>query len=203
METEIIFKNAGRKWTYQEDTQLRKLYIDDKLKLLEICEKHNRGPGGIISRLNYHNLIEENTDIRGYNEYILWKKRMNNKDKLNKSWSQEEDGQLNKLYNEDMLSIIPISKVHNRGVDEILDRLCKNNYIVYRESARGYNEYLNSDLYIENVINNKNNNKQSTNFGQIELQNDVKEMKSEITYLKSSIKELIDMMKALYEFEDT
>jgi hypothetical protein len=64
------FKNAGKPWNYDEDTLLIKLYTEDKLKLLELCEKHNRAPGGIISRLKKHNLIEEKTDVNGYNEYF-------------------------------------------------------------------------------------------------------------------------------------
>ena len=63
------------------------------------------------------------------------------------SWSQEEDDQLNKLYNVDMLDIIKISKIHNRAPGGIISRLCKNNYIPNRILARGYMEYKNSDLY--------------------------------------------------------
>ena len=70
-------------------------------------------------------------------------------------WSQEEDTQLNKLYNEDLFDIMEISKIHNRAPGGIISRLFKNNYIVNRQSARGYINYKNSDLYKEIVSNNK------------------------------------------------
>lgn len=137
-------------------------------------------------------------------------------------WSQEEDRQLNKLYNEDMLDIIEISKIHNRAPGGIISRLIKHDYIVNRQSARGYIAYKNSDLYKEIVYKNKNKseildkpekkikNTQIDNIlitinksDYVELQNDVKEMKNEIKDLKINIKELVEMMKAVYDFEDT
>jgi hypothetical protein len=128
-------------------------------------------------------------------------------------WSQEEDAQLNKLYNEDMIDIIEISKIHNRAPGGIISRLFKHNYIVNRQSARGYIAYKNSDLYKEIVSNNKDKKQtkvadkpekkiQPTHIDYIELQNDVKEMKNEIKELKNTIKELVEMMKAVYDFED-
>jgi hypothetical protein len=142
-------------------------------------------------------------------------------------WSQEEDIQLNKLYNEDMLDILEISKIHNRAPGGIISRLIKNKYILNRQSARGYIVYKNSDLYKEIVSNNKDKDKDKkkteiadkpekkikptkidnilisiNKIDYIELQNDVKEMKNEIKELKNNIKELVEMMKAVYDFED-
>jgi len=137
-------------------------------------------------------------------------------------WTQEEDTQLNKLYNEDMLDIIEISKIHNRAPGGIISRLFKHNYIVNRQSARGYIAYKNSDLYKEIVSNNKDKKKTEiadkseknkptqidnilisiNKIHYIELQNNVKEMKNEIKELKNNIKELAEMMKAVYDFED-
>jgi hypothetical protein len=140
-----------------------------------------------------------------------------------KPWSQEEEAQLNKLYNEDKLDIIEISKMHDRAPGGIISRLVRNNYIDNRMSARGYETYKNSDIYKEIVANKIYKNKQEipdyqykknnpTQLDNIlisinksdytELQNNVKEMKNEIKELKHSIKELIEMMKAVYEFED-
>ncbi len=145
-------------------------------------------------------------------------------------WSQEEDAQLNKSYNEDMLDIIEISKIHNRAPGGIISRLIKHNYIATRILARGYATYKNSDLYKEIVFNNKDKKKNNivdnpdkkikpkqidnilidinkSDFKELqndvkEMKNDVKEMKNEIKDLKNSIKELVEMMKAVYDFED-
>jgi hypothetical protein len=56
-------------------------------------------------------------------------------------WTQDEDEQLNNLYNKDMLCIIEISKIHNRAPGGIISRLLKHDYIVNRQSARGYIVY--------------------------------------------------------------
>ncbi len=138
-------------------------------------------------------------------------------------WTQEEEIQLNKLYNEDMLDIMEISKIHNRAPGGILCRLKLNKYITHRQLARGYDIYKNSVFYKQAIENNKNNYKKNLTerleqknetpkidnvlisihkSDYIELQRDVKEMKTEIKDLKNTIKELVEMMKAVYEFED-
>ena len=139
-------------------------------------------------------------------------------------WTPEEDLQLNKLYNEDMLDIMEISVIHNRAPGGIISRLIKHNYIPNRISARGYMTYKNSDLYKDIVSNNKDKkkpeiadvtekkirkNKEVDNIfisinkcDYIELKQDVIEMKNEIAELKNTIKELVEIMKAVYEFED-
>ena len=103
-------------------------------------------------------------------------------------WTKEEDIQLNKLYNEDMLDIMEISKIHNRAPGGIISRLFKHNYIVNRQSARGYIVYKNSDLYKQIVSDNKDKYKkkikptQTDNIliciNKSEIQNDLKEMKN-------------------------
>ena len=70
-------------------------------------------------------------------------------------WTENEHNQLNRLYNVDMLDIMEISKRHNRAPGGIISRLCKNNYIPNRTSARGYMTYKNSDLYKQIVSTNK------------------------------------------------
>ncbi len=130
-------------------------------------------------------------------------------------WTKEEDEQLNKLYNKDMLDIMEISRIHNRAPGGILYRLKIHKYITHRQLARGYDLYKNSNFYRLAVQNNKNNYKKTLTEKQIEndlvcsdknnyteLKNDIKEIKNEIKELKNNIKELLEMMKAVYEFED-
>ena len=139
------------------------------------------------------------------------------------AWTQEEDVQLNKLYNEDMLDIMEISKIHCRAPGGILSRLKMLKYITHRQLARGYDLYKKSNFYKQAIQINKENYKnnltekleQTIKANQldntlisickndyIELQHDVKEMKNDIKDLKNSIKELVEMMKAVYDFED-
>jgi len=127
-------------------------------------------------------------------------------------WSPEQERQLNKLYNEEMLDIMEISKIHCRAPGGILSRLKLLKYITHRQLARGYNLYKKSNFYKNNLTEKleqtiKSNQLDNTLISihkndYIELQNDVKEMKNEIKDLKNSIKELVEMMKSVYDFED-
>ena len=138
-------------------------------------------------------------------------------------WTPEEERQLNKLYNEDMLDIMEISKIHCRAPGGILSRLKLLKYITRRQLARGYDLYKKSNFYKQAIQINKENYKnnltekleQTIKANQldntlisickndyIELQHDVKEMKKDIKDFKNSIKELVEMMKAVYDFED-
>jgi hypothetical protein len=137
-------------------------------------------------------------------------------------WSIEEDLQLSKLYNDDMLDVMEISKIHNRAPGGIISRLSKHNHIANRTLARGYMKYKDSDMYKEIVSNNKDKKKpevaikpKKNKIAQIdnvfisinkndyvELKDSVKTMNNEIKELKTTIKELVEMMKAVYEFED-
>ena len=138
-------------------------------------------------------------------------------------WTKEEDEQLNKLYNVDMQNIIEISKIHNRPPGGIISRLCKNNHIPNRISARGYMIYKNSDMYKEIVFNGEKEkkervekkkkektekeNKDTLNirktefFELIDVKRDIQQMKNEIVELKNVINGLSDMIKSIYEFE--
>ena len=132
-------------------------------------------------------------------------------------WYQEEDNQLNQLYNVEQLDIMQISKIHNRAPGGIISRLCKHNYIQNRISARGYLEYQNSDMYKQIVLKNKENNiqfqkenvKKKENIlitidknDYLELKADIEGMKNEITELKKTIQDFVEIMKEMYDFGD-
>ena len=139
-------------------------------------------------------------------------------------WYQKEDDQLNELYNIKMLDIIEISKIHNRAPGGIISRLCKNNYIPNRISARGYLEYKNSDLYKQIVSSaiEKNKCSKSNSIDKnvkmysidnmlitidksdyYKLKNDINEMKYEIVELKKLLQHFIDMFQENYQIEET
>ena len=60
METQVIFENAGGKWSREEDEKLNRLYNIDLLDIMEISKIHNRTPNGIICRLIKQNHIYQN-----------------------------------------------------------------------------------------------------------------------------------------------
>ena len=78
-------------------------------------------------------------------------------------WTQEDDEQLDKLYNVDMLDIMEISNINNRAPGKIINRLYIHDYISNRASARGYMNYKNSDLYKKIVSESSKNNNESKN----------------------------------------
>lgn len=126
-------------------------------------------------------------------------------------WTENEDNQLNKLYNVDMLDIMEISKIHNRAPGGIISRLCKNNYIPNRTSARGYMTYKNSDLYKQIVSANKEKEGKNSCTGTKESlkiysidnmlitinKSDYIEMQNDIKDIKKTLNILIDMITQL------
>ena len=136
-------------------------------------------------------------------------------------WTDYEDEQLDFLYNNKNLDVIEISKINNRTPGTIISRLIKYKYISTRQSARGYFIYKNSDLYKEIVSKNKYNKKndkpekpkkereKNENYlitinrnDYFDLKYDVDIMKKDIKEIKNTLNELVEMMKAVYEFED-
>ena len=63
------YTNSGQSWSDQEEEQLKKEYIEQKLDINEIGKIHKRTPGGIGSRLCILGIIEQRLSARGYTEY--------------------------------------------------------------------------------------------------------------------------------------
>ncbi len=63
------YTNSGQSWSDQEEEQLKKEYIEQKLDINEIGKIHKRTPGGIGSRLCILGIIEHRLSARGYTEY--------------------------------------------------------------------------------------------------------------------------------------
>jgi hypothetical protein len=80
-----------------------------------------------------------------------------------KPWAYEEDQQLIKEYTVEKLNLLEICEIHKRKPGGITSRLKRLNLIDMRQDARGYSEYLESDLYkeIEEKKNRKENNAKS------------------------------------------
>lgn len=63
------YTNSGQSWSDQEEEQLKKEYIEQKLDINKIGKIHKRTPGGIGSRLCILGIIEHRVSARGYSEY--------------------------------------------------------------------------------------------------------------------------------------
>lgn len=71
---------------------------------------------------------------------------MNYRAEYNREWTNEEDVELNGLYNEDMLGIMEIHERMNIMPWFITKRLIEKKYIEREEISRGYGEYYKSPL---------------------------------------------------------
>ena len=139
-----------------------------------------------------------------------------------KKWSIEEDQQLITEYNTGN-DIIEISQIHKRLPNGIATRLVSLNVIEDKINARGYTTYKNSEYY-QNFLNSekrkdyqekivlnkskkiekeiqKQNSLLTTN-NNLEIIQDISNIKNELKEIKTSITELKELLKAVYEFDD-
>ena len=74
---------------------------------------------------------------------------MNYHAEYNREWTNEEDVEINRLYNEDMLSIMEVHERMNILPWFMTKRLIEKKYIEREGISRGYIEYSESPLYWE------------------------------------------------------
>jgi predicted GIY-YIG superfamily endonuclease len=103
----------------------------------------------------------------------------------------EQDIILEKLYCKDNKDIIEIGKELNKTAGQIAYRLVLLDIIERRQQARGYFEYINSDMYknICKKTNEKRSEKRIKNKNS--MKDDIKEIKLDILDIKNKIRELI------------
>jgi hypothetical protein len=139
-----------------------------------------------------------------------------------KKWSIEEDQQLITEYNTGN-DIVEISQIHKRLPNGIATRLVSLNVIEDKINARGYTTYKNSEYYQnylnsekrkgyqEKIVLNKSKkiekelqtqNELLTTNNNLEIIQDISNIKNELKEIKTSITELKEMLKAIYEFDD-
>lgn len=160
----------------------------------------------------YHN--------KGYWDMV----RISNEDKeypsnMGQKWNDEEEALLLKELN-DNIDIEIIAQKHKRTIGGINSRRREIAYKMYLKNV-SINEIirqtkLDNNSIEETIKKRQNNNSKKIKTKEvdnifisinkndyIELQNDVKNMKNDIKQIKNTLEELVEMMKAVYEFEDT
>ena len=160
----------------------------------------------------YHN--------KGYWDMV----RISNEDKeypsnMGQKWNDEEEALLLKELN-DNIDIEIIAQKHNRTIGGINSRRREIAYKMYLKNV-SIDEIirqtkLDNNSIEETIKKRQNNNSKKIKTKEvdnifisinkndyIELQNDVKNMKNDIKQIKNTLEELVEMMKAVYEFEDT
>jgi hypothetical protein len=164
--------------------------------------------------------METNTSrSKGYWDMV----RISNKDieypsNMGQKWSDDEEILLLEELNNN-IDIEIIAQKHNRTIGGINSRRREIAYKMYLKNVSIEEIIRQTKLdnnYIEETIKKRQNNnsnkiktKETDNAfisinkkDYIELQNDVKNMKNDIKQIKNTLGELVEMMKAVYEFED-
>jgi len=138
---------------------------------------------------------------------------------MGQKWSDEEEILLLEELNNN-IDIEIIAQKHNRTIGGINSRRREIAYKMYLKNVSVEEIIRQTKLdnnYIEETIKKRQNNnakkiktKEIDNVfisinknDYVELQNDVKNMKNDIKQIKNTLGELVEMMKAVYEFEDT
>jgi len=160
----------------------------------------------------YHN--------KGYWDMV----RISNEDKeypsnMGQKWNDEEETLLLQELN-DNIDIEIIAQKHNRTIGGINSRRREIAYKMYLKNISIHEiirqTKLDNNSIEETIKKRQNNNSKKIKTKEldnlfisinkndyIELQNDVKNMKNDIKQIKNTLGELVEMMKAVYEFEDT
>jgi len=164
-------------------------------------------------------------EINTYHSKGYWDMvRVSNEDKeypsnMGQKWSNEEELLLLEELNNN-IDIEIIAQKHNRTIGGINSRRREIAYKMYLKNVSIEEIIRKTKLdnnYIEETIKKRQNNnakkiktKEIDNVfisinknDYVELQNDVKNMKNDIKQIKNTLGELVEMMKAVYEFEDT
>ena len=132
-------------------------------------------------------------------------------------WTSEEEQKIIKEYNEQKLDINEIGLIHRRTPGGISARLAILGIIPDRHSGRGYDKYIQTDLYKEICSNNSEKKKQISEKRKEKLEKnkressyicihecDYLELKEELRDVKDELREIKNMIKrlAIYEFDD-
>ena len=171
MQPQSYYDKSGTQWTVKEEADLINEYVQGGLSIMKIGEIHKRTPGGISWQLKRLNIIDNNLEARGYQEYrrsSLYKEITESSKKtqsvkkdndvqntlINESfpragetWMGEENQQLIDEYQKQELNLVEISNIHKRKPSGIMAQIVRLNLAASRSSVRGYLEYLKSDLY--------------------------------------------------------
>ncbi len=98
--------SAGNtRWSAEEDEKLKTEWKNG-MKLQKICEKHKRSASGVVTRLSYLGVLEED-DLNGKTR-----------------WTEEEEAQLISEFNRGY-SVEVMARRHGRSLGGIIGRLLK------------------------------------------------------------------------------
>ena len=145
-----------------------------------------------------NDICNEDSEHLDLHEKIEYKHFTN----IGRAWTSEDDTNLIKLYNEDLLDIVKLSIIYKKTPSSIAMRLKQQNIILHTYLARGYNEYINSDLYSEVCENSRfNKKKKSDKKNKSNIENNNFELEFKKSFNKIINKHLINYIEIKNEYE--
>jgi hypothetical protein len=120
----------------------------------------------------------------------------------NDDWTEKEIQDIRTEYETNEMTISQIADIHRRTPGSISYKLKTLGLITNNTQARGYLEYKNSNLYKE-IANKENKQIKKSSTKRMSANREMLEMRTEIAELKQDVKELLRLMNALYEFENS
>jgi len=147
-------------------------------------------------------------------------------DRAGKPWLTSEDTQIRKEYVVDKLDLMTISTIHKRLPGGIISRLHKLCIVDKNDKPRGYNEYTESELfrlvserqkelYKKHETSAINEGYKFNKEGILKITTDplqkhrsyvqtsIGELKNDIAGIKKDIAKILELMNAIYEFENS
>ena len=123
--------------------------------------------------------------------------------KIGAKWTDEEDKALIQEYKEGK-NIVEISQLHDRLPNGIATRLLGLYIITDKNNARGYIGYKESEYYKKYLESEKRKSYIENNvYSQKGISNEIITIRKELKEMKQHILELTEMIKSIYEFENS
>jgi len=166
-------QNMGQKWTDKEEEELLQ-QIKENMDIENISVIHKRTVGGITSRL-------------GEIAYKMYLKKSNIHDIIEKT--KLDENYIRQII--DKKENYNPKKIKKNDINDVNENDTKEKIIIIKGKGNEKKEIL--------IKLNGNDNNQS----EYSIENEIFEIKKDIKFIKSSINELVEMMKSIYEFEES
>ena len=168
-------ENMGQKWTDEEEEELLQ-QIKENMDIENISIIHKRTIGGITSRL-------------GEIAYKMYLKKSNIDDIIEKT--KLDENYIRQII--DKKENYNPKKIIKNDVNDVNENDTKEKIIIIKGKG---NETKEKKILIKFKRNDNNQSEYS-------IENEIFEIKKDIKFIKSSINELVEMMKSIYEFEES
>lgn len=119
-------------------------------------------------------------------------------------WDNMELNKLQTEYTTNNMSVIEIADIHKRTPGSIAFKIKKLGIVNNHMETRGYDTYRNSDLYKEIISNEINKPFDTKHTIKVKRKvNEIQQIQRDLMILKNGLAEVLRLMHAIYEFENS